>query len=339
MPYPVINLISEAFYTSGIVSRQFNQVEGDQIDTGLTKLNEILTDTQIEDDMIPYFTTAYNFPAVIGQESYFIPGLVEAETLTFFINTIRYQMRKNTKDIYFGSGRAQNVLSLPYNWIAERCFGGHNLFLYFFPDVTYPMQLTGLFRLQSVALYQDLASTLTTANLGICTVSGAGTLGLGEFVVNGVDLNGTYATPAALVAHINTGVIPGVTAVITGLEFSLYSQANTSILITTLGTEAFLNNITFSNFSTLNGPYNFTFMPQSLDQFYINYLQYALADRLCTSYNFQTPPGVVKQLLKYEQAISNRSAPMDLSIAKISTLTKGDSINYAQVNLGHGWTT
>lgn len=234
MAYPVTTLISEAFYTSGIVSRGFQQVAGDQEQVGIIKLNEILTDTAIEEDMIPYFTTAYNFNAVAGQEMYFIPNLSEAETLVFFINTIRYQMNKTTQDKYFGSARAENVKSLPYDWHCERCLGGSNLFIYFFPDTNYPMQLTGLFKLQTVTIDQDLSTIL--------------------------------------------------------------------------------------------------------DQYYINYLQYRLADRLCTAYNFEPPAGVKKQLLQYQQMISKRSSPMDLSINKISTFNSNNSINYGQVNLGKGWT-
>lgn len=235
MAYPVTLLISEAFYTSGIVSRNFQTVAGDQEQTGFLKLNEILSDTAIEEDMIPYFTTSYDFNAVPGQEMYFIPNLSDPETLTFFINTIRYQMRKESQDLYFGAARAENVESLPYNWHCERCLGGCNLFIYFFPDTAYPMQLTGRFRLQTVTINQDLSLIL--------------------------------------------------------------------------------------------------------DQYYINYLQYRLADRLCTAYNFAPSPSLTKQLLQYQQMISKRSSPMDLRINKISTLTPSQSINYAQINLGHGWTT
>jgi hypothetical protein len=235
MPYPVTQLISESFYTAGIVARDFQTVTGSQSATGLLKLNEILSDTFIDQDMIPYFTSSYNFNFIAGQEMYFIPGMTELETLTFFITTIRYQMRKNPRDQYFGQGRADNVLSLPFNWHPERTLGGTNLFVYFFPDQNYPVTATGLFQLNSVTLNQDLLLTL--------------------------------------------------------------------------------------------------------DQFYINYLQYRLADRLCTVYSFETPPGVRKELLKYEQLISKRSSPLDLTMEKISTMTNKSSINYAQVNLGKGWTT
>lgn len=241
MAYLVNSLISEAYFTSGIVSRQFQQVAGDQVQTAFNKLNEILTDSTIEEDMIPYFSAgsganpSYNFNAVPGQEQYFVPNLTKLETLVFYIDSIRYQMSKTTQDIYFGAARAENVESLPYNWHVERCIGGSNLFIYFFPDTAYPMEITGLFRLQAVPSL-------------------------------GFDLSTVF------------------------------------------------------------------------DQYYINYLQYRLAERLCIAYNFNLPELAMRQLSQYQQLISKRSSPMDLTINKISTLTPSQTINYAQVNLGKGWT-
>ena len=247
-------------------------------------------------------------------------------------------MLVNPFDRYFGAGRAENVLSLPFNWISVRCLGGSNIFLYFFPDINYPMELTGLFKLQKVQSYQDLTSILSQANLGTATVTAAGTLGQGELVVNGVDLAGTYATPTALMLFINTGIIPNVTANIIGTEFYLYSPSNTSINIITLGTAPFANNVTFANFSTLNGPNQLVALPQGLDDYYISYLEYKLAERLCAAYSFDMPPGPAKILAQYEESIDSRSVPRDLTISKISTLTNNQSVNYAQVNLGKGWT-
>lgn len=234
MPYPAAQLVSEAFYTSGIVSRAFQTVAGDEQNVGLQALNEILTDSVVDVDKIPYYTTSYNFNAVPGQEMYFIPGMSQLETLVFFIDSVRYQMRKNQRDYYFSTGRANNVESLPFNWHSELALGGMNLFIYFFPDIAYPMQATGLFSLTTVTLFQDLLLTF--------------------------------------------------------------------------------------------------------DQFYINYLQYATADRLCTKYNFEVPEAVRKQLLRYDQMIAGRASPIDMSVTKLSTLTNISSISYAQVNLGKGWT-
>lgn len=354
MGYPVSQLISEAFYTSGIVSREFQTVQGDQELTALLKLNEILTDTAIETDMIPFFTSSYTFPAVVGQEMYFIPNLDDMETLVFFINSIRYQMRKNPRDQYFGSGRAQNVESLPFNWHAERTLGGTNVFIYFFPDQQYPMQATGLFRLQQVSLFQDLNSPVTTANLGFPTFPAPVTapptfniLNAGELVVNGVDLEGFYLNLSAFIYSINNGTIlnpgpriPYVSASLSPTGQVVFTNiAGSSITITTTGNNPIVNGITFSAFSTTNGPLSQTFMAMVLDQYYINYLQYRLADRLCTAYNFILPPGAQLQLDKYLLMISKRSSPIDMTMSKISTLTTQGAINYAQINIGHGWTT
>jgi hypothetical protein len=145
---------------------------------------------------------------------------------------------------------------------------------------------------------------------------------------------------------VNTGIIPNVTAALVGTQFQLtasaprFSIGNFNINITTLGTEGSVNNVNFSNFSTITGPNNVTYLPQGLERFYINYLKYALAVRLCAEFNYTVPPRAEKQLLTYEELISKRSAPMDLTNATISTLTDEDSyISYGQVNIGRGWTT
>ncbi len=346
MAYSVLNLVTNAFYISGIVGRDFQTLSGTQTQTGLDVLNDILEDKVIETDMIPYWTEGFQFPATINQEKYFIPNLIRVETLTFFIDTVRYNTSEVPRDRYFGSARANNIESLPFTWHQERTLGGVNIFLYFFPNENFTMEVSGIFRLYEVSLNQQLDLTQTVANLGTSTVTGTGTFGAGQLVVNGIDLQGTYATINNLVTHINTGVIPNITAVVVGTEFHLiaaapkFSIGNFNINITTLGTEGNVNNVTFANFSTTSGPNNVTYFPQGLDRFYINYLKYALAVRLCKEYNYAVPSGAAQQLLTYEELISKRSAPMDLTNATISTLTDEDSyISYGQVNIGRGWTT
>lgn len=139
--------------------------------------------------------------------------------------------------------------------------------------------------------------------------------------------------------RINTGIIPLVSASLPGNNLVLTNLFGNNITVSTLGTQSALNGMTFNNFSTLNGPLSITYNPQVFDPFYVNYLEYRLADRLCTAYNFETPAQVKVQLLKYMEMISKRSSPRDLSINKVSTMTEQNSINFAQVNLGHGWTT
>ena len=151
MVYTVSNLITDAYYISGIVSREFETVSGNQGALGLAVLNNILSDKAIEKDMIPYYTK-YTFNAVIGQETYFIPKLEELDTLVFYLDSVRYQMRQVSRIPYRGSPRVDNVKTLPFNWNIERCLGGSLISLYFFPDKRYPLECWGLFRLSEVTM-------------------------------------------------------------------------------------------------------------------------------------------------------------------------------------------
>lgn len=334
MTYTVTKLITNAYYISGVVSRDFQTVQGSQFEDGLQMLNEILTDKTVEDDMVPYFSH-YTFPAVQGIDTYFIPNLIQLDTFVFFIGNIRYEMTELQRRRFFGSSRANNIQSLPFTWHLERCFGGANLYLYFVPNTAYPMEAWGQFRLGEVDINQDLSSKLTTVNLGAVSLSGTGTLNPGQFLINGIDMAGAYASAQLLVNHINN--------ISTDVVASLYLNqitlsSNVNITISTSGVGDLANTITFINFNTLDGPKNQTYFPLVLDQFYITYLKYALANRICYEFDYVVPVGVAKQLEKYEGMISKRSQQLDLRMEKISTLGTGTGINYGQVNLGHGWT-
>jgi len=151
-------LISDAYYVSNIVSREFETPTGQQLSDGLRFLNELITDKDIDSSLVPY-TSVYNFSAVIGQQMYFIPNLIYAETFTFYIDTIRYQTRNQQRKDYFGSFRATNIESLPFNWHTERCLNGSNLFLYFLPSQEFPLEIWGQFRLSTVTQFQNLSLT------------------------------------------------------------------------------------------------------------------------------------------------------------------------------------
>lgn len=337
MSYTVIKLVTNAYYASGIVSREFETVSGSQMNDGVDFLNDVLTDKAIEKDMIPYYQK-YTLPAVAGQEKYFIPNLESIETLVFYIDDVRYQTRMINRKVYFGSSRANNIDSLPFNWHMERCPGGANLYLYFFPQTTYPLEIWGLFRLGKVQINQDLVSSVARFNMGFVTVTGAGTLAAGQLVVNGIDLQGVYANAQALSAYINTGIIPNVVSANILNNLYLGNASGSSLNVATSGDADPADNISFYNFSTVGGPLNQTFFPMLLDEFYINYLKFSLADRLCTEFNFITPVGVAKQLAKYDKWIDKMSAPLDLAQTKLSTFANGNNISFGQVNLGLGWT-
>lgn len=232
MAYTTLQLINFAYYESGIVARGFETVTGLQANDGLIFLNDLIADKTVENGLIPYYDE-YDFTAVIGQEKYFIQDLISIDTFVFYIDTVRYQTENRARREYFGTSRADNIQSLPGSWHMERCFEGANLYIYFKPNLAFPLTIWGQFRLQQVAINQDLSLTL--------------------------------------------------------------------------------------------------------DRFYINYLKYDLAARLCAEFNQSVPPGTAKALAQYEDSISKKSGPMDMRLTKLSSLQRRGGINYGQVNLGKGW--
>jgi len=233
MAYTAQELISEAFYKSQIVSREFGTVSGSQKAVGLRQLNKILSSKVYYPGVIPYYTE-YIFNTIAGQESYVIPGLIDTDTLTFNLDSVRFVCTKLDRSQYQGTARANNVTSLPLTYHLEPILNGGRIFLYFKPEKVYPMTIWGKFRMVEVDYNDDLEL--------------------------------------------------------------------------------------------------------SYDLFYIDYLEYSLAERLCHDYSFDVPTGVQQNLNKMNAAIKLEVGPMDTTIRKISTLNEvktGDI--YAQANLGKGW--
>jgi hypothetical protein len=159
MAYTTNQLISSSYYAAGVVSREFETVSGSQIGDGLVWLNNIITEKTVDEGMIPYEST-YNANFVVGQEIYSIPNLIQIDTLVFFLDAVRYAMKYEKRNAYFGTSRVENIQTLPFQWYFERQFAGGNLYIYFKPDQNYPMEIHGIFRIPSVSLGQDLSLTL-----------------------------------------------------------------------------------------------------------------------------------------------------------------------------------
>lgn len=153
------SLITEAYYLSSIVSRDFENVTGSQTTDGLRLLNEVIADRTIDHSTIPY-TDKLTMNAVNGQSVYFIQNLIDLEVFVFYIDGLRFQTINQKRKEFFGSFRQVDINSLPFDWHVERKLGGANLFLYFVPDTNFPLELWGQFRLGSVTLFQDLSLTL-----------------------------------------------------------------------------------------------------------------------------------------------------------------------------------
>lgn len=233
MAYTVTQLITGAYYASGVVSREFETVSGQQFSDALIFLNDMLGEKVVDDGMIPYETTT-TFTGVVGQEDYSIDNCIKIDTLTFEKDNVRYPMTYVKRDQYFGSARAENINSLPNSYYFERGLGGGTLSLYFSPDETYTFTIHGVFRLADVALNDDLELTL--------------------------------------------------------------------------------------------------------DRFYISYLRYQLADRICKEYNYDVPAGVAKQLGDLQDQINKQSRLLDLRLRKRSDLQNNrQTVSWGYVNLGNGW--
>lgn len=158
MAYTVTELINRAYYLSQVVSRELQTVTGQQLDDALVWLNALLSLKSAYTRVIPYYQQ-YEFTAVVGQEKYFVPNLVAPETLTFNIGPVRYSTMPQSRRPYFGSGRVDNIASLPFNWHFERVLNGSDIYLYFLPSAEYPVKIWGKFGFENVTLNQNLLLT------------------------------------------------------------------------------------------------------------------------------------------------------------------------------------
>ena len=155
MAYTAQQLITRSWFLSGIVARNLQVPTGDQINDGLTMLNNLLDFKQIETDLIPYYQYI-TFNAVPTQEYYFLPFVSEIEATTFNLNVVRYPMVGTSRRKYFGSSRVDNIFTLPFSWHYERSVGGGTFSLYFIPDQPYPMKMMVKIFLVDVNLSTDL---------------------------------------------------------------------------------------------------------------------------------------------------------------------------------------
>ncbi len=161
MAYTAQQLITRSWFLSGIVARNLQVPTGDQINDGLTMLNNLLDFKQIETDLIPYYQYI-TFPAVAQQEYYFLPYVAEVVLSTFNINVVRYPMVSTSRRKYFGSSRVDNIYTLPFSSHFERGVGGGTFSMYFIPDQAYPMKMMVKIFLVDVTLTTDLMDVTET---------------------------------------------------------------------------------------------------------------------------------------------------------------------------------
>jgi hypothetical protein len=147
MSYSVNELITNAFYLSKVRSKDFQTVGGDDITVGISLLNEVLSETSVNTKMIPYYKESI-ITAVIGQEMYYIAGLVEPFSLTFNMTTVRYATNDLSRRQFHSTTRIDGVVALPFNSSFERVLGGCNLYVQYLPAEPYPFKIWGKFALE-----------------------------------------------------------------------------------------------------------------------------------------------------------------------------------------------
>lgn len=324
MAYTAQTLITRSWYLSGIIARNLQVASGDQITDGLMLLNSLLDFKQIQTDLIPYWTYI-ELPLVANQEFYFLPNVASVESMTFNIGPVRYPMDSTTRRRYFGTSRVDNISTLPFNWNYNRGEGGGTLSLYFLPASNYPVKLMVKIFLTDVQLATDLTNVFSPLTSGQVTSITITNPGLNYTQTPIVTITGGNGTGATATATISNGSIVEINVVSPGTG---YTQQPT-ITITGNGTGAVATaNVT-----------NYTFLQTQnagFDTSYIEYLRYALAHYMCSEYGVLFNPESAKILQCMQRQLMFESPP-DLSRIGTSILCDGPSLNWGDVNIGHGF--
>lgn len=74
------------------------------------------------------------------------------------------------------------------------------------------------------------------------------------------------------------------------------------------------------------------------DLSYQSYLIYLLTKKICQWNKISVNPEVLEELKRFQQIMDDMN-PKDLTVHKQYSLSKGESLTYADVNFGRGWTT
>jgi hypothetical protein len=154
MAYNARRLITEAYNLTNIVSREYQTIDGDQLSLGLSLLNDFLAFESIQTQNIPYYQE-YTFDTIVGQEKYFVPFLVDIESICFFLSNIRIPMSKKSRKEYFYTGRLEGLTIMPFTCRLERCFGGANLWIYPLSNIPYTITAMVKYGLEEVTSYED----------------------------------------------------------------------------------------------------------------------------------------------------------------------------------------
>ena len=78
-------------------------------------------------------------------------------------------------------------------------------------------------------------------------------------------------------------------------------------------------------------------LDDTLDKFYQSFLMFELAERLCQWKKISLPPATQEQLDKFRSDLYDLN-PVDYRLSKQSLISHGNTLSYAQIAFGRGWT-
>lgn len=153
-------LITRAYYLSGVVARELETVSGPQISDGLMLLNGLLSEKSGTGKYLPYYTHT-QIPSETGEQLYEVDNLVILDELTFNIGPVRYEMKRDTRYRFWGTAKIDNIEALPFHYYSERVLNKMKIYVYFKPEneVDY-FTATGRYALTNVSLDDDMSDML-----------------------------------------------------------------------------------------------------------------------------------------------------------------------------------
>ena len=120
-------LITQAYTLAGIVARELETVSGNQIDDGLTLLNDLLAEHSATGRFIPSYQHQ-SIVAIPKQQEYEFEGLMHLESMTFQVGAVRFSMKRVSRESFWASPNIKNVVIFPFQYAAERVPGGMRIF-------------------------------------------------------------------------------------------------------------------------------------------------------------------------------------------------------------------
>lgn len=157
MNVTVTNLIQNAYNEAVIVALNYTPLTPDQLSIGLYAFNEVLGRVLIDPCIVPYWKQ-HDFELMTNTETYDIPYLIDVETFVFYLNQVRYPIKRSDFRQYWGSPKAITVQTLPIIYSQKRILGGTAVSVLPNPNQNYPATIYGSFGLhEASSLLQNLS--------------------------------------------------------------------------------------------------------------------------------------------------------------------------------------